>query len=110
VVKSKANRISFSLEPIEQNVSGSKGIFELVYFMKDSRPLDRFKKNVEEFDRYMAGKTDEEVEKQVGFNLHSFAYSFGELLSIVLLSTVQTYKARSLTPKPLGICQKLNPF
>lgn len=46
-------------------MSGSKGIFELVYFMKDSRPLERFKKNVEEFDRYMSGKTDEEIERQV---------------------------------------------
>lgn len=46
-------------------MSGNKGIYELVYFMKDSRPLERFKKNVEEFDRNMSGKTDDEVEKQV---------------------------------------------
>ena len=31
------------LEPIEQNVNGSKGIYELVYFVKDSKSLDRFK-------------------------------------------------------------------
>lgn len=31
------------LEPIEQNVNGNKGIYELVYFVKDSKSLERFK-------------------------------------------------------------------
>jgi len=31
------------LEPIEQNVNGSRGIYELVYFVKDSKSLERFK-------------------------------------------------------------------
>ena len=35
--------IIFDLEPIEQNVSGTKGIYELVYFVKDSKSLKRFK-------------------------------------------------------------------
>jgi len=42
---SAASKVSYCadhLEPIEQNVFGSKGIYELIYFVKDSRSLDRF--------------------------------------------------------------------
>lgn len=31
-------------KPIEQNINGSKGVYELVYFMKDSKALDRFQR------------------------------------------------------------------
>lgn len=31
------------VEPIEQNVNGKNGIYELVYFVKDSKTLKRFK-------------------------------------------------------------------
>ena len=42
-----------NLEPIEQNVHGSKGVYELVYFLKDSRPIERFKKMALESERYI---------------------------------------------------------
>ena len=32
------------IEPIEQNVHGNKGIYELVYFIKESKAIDKFKK------------------------------------------------------------------
>jgi len=32
-------------KPIEQNVHGKKGIYELVYFIKESRSLDRFRRS-----------------------------------------------------------------
>ena len=31
-------------EPIEQNVHGNKGVYELVYFVKESKAIERFKK------------------------------------------------------------------
>jgi len=39
VVKSKCPIDQINIEPIEQNVNGSKGVYELVYFLKDSRPI-----------------------------------------------------------------------
>jgi hypothetical protein len=40
------NSIDFTVKkPIEQNVTGNDGIYELVYQKKESRSLKRFKKN-----------------------------------------------------------------
>eukprot|EP00347_Sterkiella_histriomuscorum_P019758 403340400 len=50
-------------KPIEQNVHGSKGVYELVYFMKESKSLERFKKQAMEFDKLINGKSDDEIEK-----------------------------------------------
>lgn len=57
--------IHIPLEPIEQNVTGSKGIHELVYFLKESKSLERFKKSAQEFDKYLTGKSHDEIEKLV---------------------------------------------
>lgn len=61
-----------------------KGVYELVYFVKESKALDRFRKTSEQYDRLVEGKTDEEIEKLVsssfrltGINLSY--YSFGRL-------------------------------
>lgn len=42
-----------------------KGVYELVYFVKESKSLDRFRRTSEQFDRLVEGKTDEEIEKLV---------------------------------------------
>ncbi len=44
---------------------GTKGIYELVYFMKESKSLERFKKQAQYFNRFIEGKSDEEIEKLV---------------------------------------------
>lgn len=46
---------------------GNKGVYELVYFVKESKSLERFKKQAVEFDKLMAGKSDEEVERLVNY-------------------------------------------
>jgi hypothetical protein len=46
-------------------VHGSKGVYELVYFLKDSRPIDRFKKMAEDGQKFQVDKTTEDVERQV---------------------------------------------
>ena len=46
-----------SIEPIEQNVHGSRGIYELIYFMKESKSLERFKKHALDCNRLIQGKT-----------------------------------------------------
>jgi len=53
------------LEPIEQNVHGNKGVYELVYFMKESKSLPRFRKQAEQFHALIEGKSDEEIERLV---------------------------------------------
>ena len=53
------------LEPIEQNVMGNRGIYELIYFVKDSKNLDRFKKQAESFDSYTITKTTDQIESLV---------------------------------------------
>ncbi|MFS8160266.1 MAG: hypothetical protein ACMG6E_08685 [Candidatus Roizmanbacteria bacterium] len=58
-------QISSSIEPIEQNVHGTKGVYELVYFIKESKSLERFKKHALESDKCIQGKTPEEVERLV---------------------------------------------
>jgi hypothetical protein len=49
-------------EPIEQNVNGSKGVYELVYFVKDSKSLQRFKNGAQQFDDYISTKSDSAIE------------------------------------------------
>lgn len=56
---------TFNLEPIEQNVHGNKGVYELVYFMKESKSLERFRKQAQEFDKLIEGKSDDEIERLV---------------------------------------------
>jgi hypothetical protein len=58
------------LEPIEQNVHGSKGIYELVYFVKESKSLSKFRKHALESDRCTDNKTNEEIEKLVIYSFH----------------------------------------
>jgi hypothetical protein len=53
------------IEPIEQNVNGTKGVYELVYFLKDSRPIDRFKKMALESEKHIRGKSIEDIERLV---------------------------------------------
>jgi hypothetical protein len=53
------------VEPIEQNVQGSNGIYELIYFMKESRSLDKYKTYVKKFEAKLVGKTELEIEKLV---------------------------------------------
>ena len=60
--------IIFWSEPIEQNVHGNKGIYELVYFMKDSKSLDKFKKHAIDFDCLVEGKSTDEIENLVLFS------------------------------------------
>jgi hypothetical protein len=69
------------IEPIEQNVHGSKGVYELVYFLKDSRPIERFKKMAMDSEKHIQGKPIDAIEKLVLLILyHSYCsfYSFGE--------------------------------
>jgi len=54
------DKLTFNfLEPIEQNVNGSKGVYELVYFLKESKPIERFKKMAIENEKHLAGKNIE---------------------------------------------------
>lgn len=53
------------VEPIEQNVSGSNGLYELMYFERDSRPIDRFQKAGAEQERFVKTSTENGVEKLV---------------------------------------------
>ena len=66
------------IEPIEQNVHGSKGVYELVYFLKDSRPIERFKKTAIDSERHIQGKPIDAIEKLVLFILYHSYYSFGK--------------------------------
>lgn len=61
----KISMFYFFAEPIEQNVHGNKGIYELVYFMKESKSLERFRKQAEECNKLIEGKSDSEIEKLV---------------------------------------------
>ena len=55
------------IEPIEQNVHGNKGVYELVYFIKESKSLQKFKKQAQDLDRMTNSKSDEDIEKLVCF-------------------------------------------
>lgn len=49
--------------PIEQNVWGSNGIFELMYLLRESRSLEKYEKYVSKFDYCINKKSNFEVEK-----------------------------------------------
>lgn len=49
--------------PIEQNVWGSNGIFELMYLLRESRSIDKYEKYVSKFDYCIKDKSHYEVEK-----------------------------------------------
>jgi hypothetical protein len=53
-------------------VHGNKGIYELVYFIKDSKPLHVFKKQALGFNKIVEGKTHEEIETLVRKFILSF--------------------------------------
>jgi hypothetical protein len=67
VVKSKTLHqfVHYIIEPIEQNVNGTKGVYELVYFLKDSRTIERFKKSALETEKFILNKSKEDIEKLV---------------------------------------------
>ena len=62
-----AQRSLIALEPIEQNVHGEKGIYELVLFMKDTKSIARFKSTAQQFDSYTKSKSNAEIERLVSF-------------------------------------------
>lgn len=51
--------------PIEQIVNGKEGIYELINLQRESRPLCKYKKLVESFDKLTNNKEHPEVEKMV---------------------------------------------
>ena len=57
--------IPYNLEPIEQNVHGNKGIYELVYFIKESKSIDKFKKQALALNKLTDGKSEQEIERLV---------------------------------------------
>ena len=44
---------------------GNKGIYELVYFIKESKAIEKFKKQAQALDKLTDGKSDEEIERLV---------------------------------------------
>jgi len=56
-------------------VHGTKGVYELVYFVKESKSIDRFRRTAEQYDRLVEGKSDEEIERLVS------SFSLWNLLS-----------------------------
>lgn len=75
VVKSRSFFLINIKEPIEQNVHGTKGVYELVYFMKESKSLERFRKQAQEFDKLIESKTEEDIERLVSLGTCFFIYS-----------------------------------
>lgn len=49
--------------PIEQNIWGSNGVFELMYFLRESRSIEKYQKFVGQFDSTIKKKSDFEIEK-----------------------------------------------
>jgi hypothetical protein len=79
-------------------VHGTKGVYELVYFIKESKSLERFKKHALESDKCIQGKTPEEVERLVCLILDS---NHRYLISIVVVlenSEAQCSHLRSRHP------------
>jgi hypothetical protein len=48
-------------------VNGTKGVYELVYFLKDSRPIERFKKMALNGEKFLLEKSTDETERQVAW-------------------------------------------
>lgn len=53
--------------PIEQIVTGSSGLYELILIQRESRSLSKYKKLVIGFDKLTENKTPVEIEKMVKF-------------------------------------------
>jgi hypothetical protein len=53
-------------------VSGNGGIFELVYFIRESRSLSKYRNLVESYDKLAESKTKDEIEKLVSLSITSF--------------------------------------
>ncbi|CAI2368030.1 unnamed protein product [Moneuplotes crassus] len=49
--------------PIEQNVWGSNGVYELLYMLRESRSLDKYRKLVSKTEHSATKKTHAEIEK-----------------------------------------------
>ena len=52
-------------EPIEQNVQGSQGMYELLYFMRESRTLTQYMKPASKESTLVESKTHDERDKLV---------------------------------------------
>jgi jumonji domain-containing protein 2 len=50
-------------KPIEQNISGNGGVFEIINFLQDSKNLSRFERSVKPSDLVAEGKEAFEVER-----------------------------------------------
>jgi len=50
-------------KPIEQNVWGHNGVFELMYLLRESRSLEKYRKHVSKFDYCIQSKSSLDIEK-----------------------------------------------
>ncbi len=83
-----------------------------MYFLKDSRPIERFKKMALESEKYIQGKSVDEIEKLVRTSQH-FNYdcdSSGARSSTVLLYTGPTSSVLCSIRAFLGTSRKSNRF
>lgn len=85
-------------------MNGSRGVYELVYFVKDSKSLERFQKQAKAFDSYTAAKNDAETERLVSAFRPNF--SFGKHLKTAHLFTALTCPVPCLTPVCHGTSAK----
>ena len=61
-----ASRVTaLTSEPIEQNVQGSQGMYELLYFMRESRTLTQYMKQARKESTLVESKTHDERDKLV---------------------------------------------
>jgi hypothetical protein len=75
--KDNYKNLDFTIpHPIEQIVSGKDGYYELIYLQRESRPLTKYHKLVESFDKMTEGKTPLELEKMVSNNFNIFNVNF----------------------------------
>lgn len=49
-------------------MNGKNGVYELVYFVKDSKSLQRFKVAASQFDSFTKDKSDAAIERLVSYN------------------------------------------
>ncbi len=64
--KDDYKNIEFSIpQPIEQIITGKDGFYELFLLQRESRPLSKYKKSVECFDKITDNKKTVEIEKLV---------------------------------------------
>lgn len=58
-------------------MSGTKGVYELVNFIKDSKSLQRFKQGARQFDSYTHQKSDAAIEQLFWRTLKNSAPVYG---------------------------------